>query len=57
MVNGNCQIGNRVFIGSGAIIANGVTICDDCVIGAGAVVTKSITEKGIYVGNPAKIKV
>jgi len=31
-----------------------VTVCDDVVIGAGAVVTKDITEPGTYVGNPAK---
>jgi len=47
-------IGNNVSIGSGATILP-VTICDDAVIGAGAVVTKSITFPGVYVGNPAKI--
>jgi len=31
------------------------TICDHAVIGAGAVVTKDITEPGIYVGNPARL--
>ena len=47
-------IGNNVSIGSGATILP-VTICDDAVIGAGAVVTKNITFPGVYVGNPAKI--
>jgi acetyltransferase-like isoleucine patch superfamily enzyme len=47
-------IGNRVSIGSNATIL-GITICDDVVIGAGAVVTKNITEPGIYAGNPAKL--
>lgn len=56
IVNGHCQIGNRVFVGSGAIIANGVSVCDDCIIGAGAIVTKSILQKGTYIGNPARIK-
>lgn len=46
------QIGNRVSIGSNATILP-VTICDNVVIGAGAVVTKNITEPGIYAGNPA----
>jgi acetyltransferase-like isoleucine patch superfamily enzyme len=32
-----------------------VSVCDEVVIGAGAVVTKDITEKGIYAGNPAKL--
>jgi acetyltransferase-like isoleucine patch superfamily enzyme len=31
-----------------------VSICDHVVIGAGAVVTKDITEKGVYAGNPAR---
>ena len=46
-------IGNRVSIGSNATMLP-VTVCDDVVIGAGAVVTKDITEPGTYVGNPAK---
>ncbi|HXG70768.1 MAG TPA: acyltransferase [Gemmatimonadaceae bacterium] len=45
-------VGNRVSIGSNATILP-VTICDDVVIGAGAVVTKSISKPGIYAGNPA----
>lgn len=45
-------IGDRVSIGSNATILP-VTICSDVVVGAGSVVTKSITQPGIYVGNPA----
>ncbi|OGZ11334.1 MAG: UDP-3-O-(3-hydroxymyristoyl)glucosamine N-acyltransferase [Candidatus Lloydbacteria bacterium RIFCSPHIGHO2_02_FULL_54_17] len=48
------KIGNSVSIGSNATILP-VTICDNVVIGAGAVVTKDITEPGVYVGNPAKL--
>jgi acetyltransferase-like isoleucine patch superfamily enzyme len=47
-------IGNRVSVGSNATILP-VKICDDVVIGAGAVVTKDITVSGSYVGNPARI--
>ena len=46
-------IGNRVSIGSNATILP-VSICDDVLIGAGAVVTKNITEPGTYAGNPAR---
>ena len=46
-------IGNRVSIGSNATILP-VRICDDVVIGAGAVVTRDITEPGVYAGNPAR---
>jgi acetyltransferase-like isoleucine patch superfamily enzyme len=49
----NTKIGNHVSIGSNATILP-VEICDHVVIGAGAVVTKNITESGIYAGNPAK---
>lgn len=47
------SIGSHVSIGSNATILP-VEICDHVVIGAGAVVTKNITEPGIYAGNPAK---
>jgi acetyltransferase-like isoleucine patch superfamily enzyme len=47
------KIGNRVSIGSNATILP-VEICDNVVIGAGAVVTKSIKEPGVYAGNPAR---
>lgn len=49
------KIGNHVSIGSNATILP-VHICDHVVIGAGAVVTKNITEPGTYIGNPAKKK-
>lgn len=45
-------IGNHVSIGSNATIMP-VAICDHVVVGAGSVVTKSITRPGIYAGNPA----
>lgn len=48
------RIGNHVSIGSNATILP-VDICDGVVIGAGSVVTKNITKKGIYAGNPARL--
>lgn len=48
----NTLIGNHVSIGSNATILP-ITICDHVVVGAGSVVTKDITEPGVYVGNPA----
>ena len=47
------RIGHRVSIGSNATVMP-VSICDDVVIGAGAVVTKDIEVSGIYAGNPAR---
>lgn len=48
------KIGNNVWIGSGVIVLPGVTICDNVVVGAGSIVTRSLTEPGIYYGTPAK---
>jgi acetyltransferase-like isoleucine patch superfamily enzyme len=48
------SIGNNVSIGSNATILP-VEICDNVVIGAGAVVTKNIYTPGVYAGNPAKL--
>lgn len=48
------HIGNNVSIGSNATLLP-VSVCDGVVIGAGAVVTKDIAEKGVYAGNPARL--
>ena len=48
-------IGNNVDVGVGAMVIGNVTVADDCVIGAGAVVTKSFLEPGtVIAGVPAK---
>lgn len=53
---GKIHIGNNVFIGARTIIMYGVSIADNCIIAAGSVVTKSITESGVIIGgNPAKV--
>jgi acetyltransferase-like isoleucine patch superfamily enzyme len=48
------KLGKHVSVGTNATILP-VTICDQAVIGAGAVVTKDITVPGIYAGNPARL--
>lgn len=48
------RVGSHVSIGTNATILP-VTICDHVVIGAGSVITKNITEPGIYAGNPARL--
>lgn len=49
------RIGNRVDIGVGAKIIGNITIADDIVIGAGAVVTHSFFKPGIVIaGIPAR---
>ena len=48
------KVGDHVSVGTNATILP-VSICDHVVIGAGAVVTRDITEPGIYAGNPARL--
>lgn len=48
------RIGSRVSLGSNSTILP-VAICDDVVVGAGSVVTRDLTEPGIYIGNPARL--
>lgn len=47
-------IGEKVWIGGGAIILPGITVGDGAVIGAGSVVTKDVPTKHVVAGNPAK---
>ena len=49
------KIGNDVWIGANAMVIEGVEIGDGAVIGAGAIVTKSVPPYAIVVGAPAKI--
>lgn len=58
-VSGYVRVGARVYIGTGAVIINGiedkpVTIGDDAVVGAGACVTESVSAGDIVVGVPAR---
>ena len=48
------SIGRNVWIGGGAIILPGVTIGDEAVVGAGAVVTRDVPHGATVVGNPAR---
>lgn len=48
------RIGRNVWIGGGAIILPGVIVEDEAVIGAGAVVTRSVPAGVTVVGNPAR---
>ncbi|MBE6578286.1 MAG: hypothetical protein E7651_00590 [Ruminococcaceae bacterium] len=54
--SGTVSIGENTWIGAGATVVNNVDICPDCLIGAGAVVVKTIREPGKYIGVPARIK-
>ena len=49
------RIGDRVFIGAGAIVNMGVTVGDEAVIGAGAVVTRDVPSRTGVGGVPARV--
>jgi acetyltransferase EpsM len=53
-LGGNVRIGRRVLVGSGAKVLPGLRVCDDVVIGAGAVVVADIDTPGVYAGVPAR---
>jgi maltose O-acetyltransferase len=48
-------IGDKVWIGGGAIMLPGVTIGANTVVGAGAVVTRDLPANVVAVGNPARV--
>ena len=53
-VFGNIVVGNNVFIGMNSIILPGVHIGDNCVIGAGSVVTRDVPSDSVAAGVPAR---
>jgi len=55
VLSGNVIVKTLVEIGTNASLKQNIEIEKEIFIGMGAVVVKSILEKGVYVGNPAKI--
>jgi serine O-acetyltransferase len=49
------KLGNRVFVGTNAVVVGKITIGDDVMIGAGSVVTTSVPPRGVVLGNPARV--
>ena len=49
------KIGRNVWVGANALILPGVTIGDNCTVGAGSIVNKNIPDNSIAVGNPCKV--
>jgi maltose O-acetyltransferase len=47
-------VGANVWIGGGAILLPGITVKDDVIIGAGAVVTRDVASGATVAGNPAR---
>jgi acetyltransferase-like isoleucine patch superfamily enzyme len=49
------RVGNNVWIGYGACILRGVTIGDNAIVGASAVVTKDVPANAVVAGIPARV--
>lgn len=53
--SGKVKIGNNIYFGQNCVVLKGVTIGDNCVIGAGSLITKDIPPNSVAVGRPAKV--
>jgi acetyltransferase-like isoleucine patch superfamily enzyme len=49
------QVGSDVWIGTNAVLRDGVTVGDGAVIGAGSIVTRDLEPYGVYAGVPARL--
>jgi acetyltransferase-like isoleucine patch superfamily enzyme len=52
---GGTRLESGVWLGAGAMVLGGTNIGHDSVVGAGSVVTRSLTELSIAVGAPARV--
>lgn len=53
ITSGSVIVGKNCWLCAGTLIRNGVSICDNVIVGMGSMVLKDITESGIYFGRPA----
>jgi sugar O-acyltransferase (sialic acid O-acetyltransferase NeuD family) len=51
---GNCRIGRGSFIGASSCIAHNLSVAEDCVVAAGAIIQKDTVPNQVYLGNPAR---
>jgi sugar O-acyltransferase (sialic acid O-acetyltransferase NeuD family) len=53
-IGGHCRIGPLSFLGIGSTVLDRLTVAEECLIGAGALVAGDTLSFGCYVGQPAK---
>lgn len=49
VVSGNCRVGSNNFLGVNATIRDGVVVGNECILGAGALITRNVVDKSIYI--------
>jgi maltose O-acetyltransferase len=49
------KIEDNVWLGGGAIVLGGVSVGENAIVGAGAVVTKDVPPNSVVMGNPARV--
>jgi len=54
VINGDCYVASGSFIGSNSTLIQGITVEENCVVGAGSVVTANLAQNKIVVGNPGR---
>jgi sugar O-acyltransferase (sialic acid O-acetyltransferase NeuD family) len=54
VISGFCHVGRWSYLGVNSCIRDELSLAEDCVIGAGAVVVKDTDSRQVYVGNPAR---
>lgn len=56
ILNGDSSVGNECFVGSNSTFVNGISIDNNIIIGVNSLVNKNLSEQGVYIGNPIRIK-
>lgn len=54
VVGGSCRVGSGSFFGLNSCVASFISVAEDCLIGAGAVIIRDTAPRQVYVGNPAR---
>jgi sugar O-acyltransferase (sialic acid O-acetyltransferase NeuD family) len=54
VIGGSCRVGGGSFVGLNSCVASFLSVAEECLIGAGAVIIRDTAPRHVYVGNPAR---
>ena len=54
VISGSCRVKNNVFIGVNATLHDSIVIAEECLVGAGAIITKDTKPKEVFVPTATK---